>query len=61
MAENQMKDRITDFRLTVLRIFSLFPLTVSVAEPCPMYGKTEFWEDFFCPVCSGQRKRIKRR
>ncbi|MDL1980821.1 MAG: hypothetical protein LWX02_05005 [Deltaproteobacteria bacterium] len=43
MSENQMKNRITDFRLTVLRIFSLFPLTVPVAEPCPMCGKTEFW------------------
>ena len=31
----------------------LFPLTVPVVEPCPRCGKTGFWEDFFCPVCSG--------
>ena len=55
MSENQMKNRITDFRLTVLRIFSFFPLTIPVAEPCPMCGKTEFWENFFhvYPVDTG--------
>jgi len=31
----------------------LFPITVPVIEPCPRCGRTGFWEDFFCPVCSG--------
>jgi len=31
----------------------LFPITVPVAESCPRCGKTGFWENFFCPVCSG--------
>ena len=31
----------------------LFPVTVPVIEPCPRCGKTGFWEDFFCPLCSG--------
>ncbi len=31
----------------------LFPVTVPVVEPCPRCSRTGFWEDFFCPVCSG--------
>jgi molecular chaperone DnaJ len=31
----------------------LFPITVPVIEPCPRCRRTGFWEDFFCPVCSG--------
>jgi len=31
----------------------LFPITVPVIEPCPQCRRTGFWEDFFCPVCSG--------
>jgi len=31
----------------------LFPITVPVLEPCPRCRKTGFWEDFFCPLCSG--------
>ena len=31
----------------------LFPVTVPVAELCSRCGKTGFWENFFCPVCSG--------
>jgi DnaJ-class molecular chaperone len=31
----------------------LFPITVPVIEPCPRCGRTGFWEEFFCPVCSG--------
>jgi DnaJ-class molecular chaperone len=31
----------------------LFPITVPVIDPCPRCGRTGFWEDFFCPVCSG--------
>jgi hypothetical protein len=31
----------------------LFPVMVPVVEPCPRCSKTGFWEDFFCPVCSG--------
>jgi DnaJ-class molecular chaperone len=31
----------------------LFPVTVPVIEPCPRCSKMGFWNDFFCPVCSG--------
>lgn len=31
----------------------LFPITVPVIEPCPRCSKTGFWENFYCPVCSG--------
>jgi len=31
----------------------LFPVTVPLIEPCPRCSRTGFWEDFFCPVCSG--------
>ena len=31
----------------------LFPVTIPVIELCPRCNKTGFWEDFFCPVCSG--------
>jgi len=31
----------------------LFPVSVPVVEPCPRCSKTGFWEDFFCPICSG--------
>jgi molecular chaperone DnaJ len=31
----------------------LFPVTVPVIEPCPRCSKTGYYEDFFCPVCSG--------
>jgi molecular chaperone DnaJ len=31
----------------------LFPITVPVIEPCPRCRRTGFWENFFCPVCSG--------
>ena len=31
----------------------LFPVTVPVIEPCPRCSKAGFWDDFFCPVCSG--------
>jgi len=40
----------------------LFPVTVPIFEPCPRCSKTGFWEDFFCPVCSGYgRVRSERR
>lgn len=31
----------------------LFPVTVPVIEPCPRCSKAGFWDDFFCPICSG--------
>jgi len=31
----------------------LFPVTIPVIESCPTCQKTGFWENFFCPVCSG--------
>jgi len=31
----------------------LFPVAVPVIEPCPRCHKRGYWEDFFCPVCSG--------
>jgi len=31
----------------------LFPVTVPVVEPCPRCSRTGFWDNFFCPVCSG--------
>ena len=31
----------------------LFPVRVPVIEPCSRCGSRGFWEDFFCPVCSG--------
>jgi molecular chaperone DnaJ len=31
----------------------LFPISVPVLEPCPRCKKSGFWEDFFCPLCSG--------
>ena len=31
----------------------LFPATVPVIEPCPRCSKAGFWDDFFCPICSG--------
>jgi len=31
----------------------LYPITISVLEPCPRCGKSGFWDNFFCPVCHG--------
>ena len=31
----------------------LFPITVPIIDPCPQCGKTEIWNQFFCPNCSG--------
>ena len=32
---------------------SLVPLSVPVLEPCPRCMKSGYWDDFFCPLCSG--------
>jgi molecular chaperone DnaJ len=32
----------------------LFPITVPVIEVCPRCPRSGYWEDFFCPVCSGR-------
>jgi molecular chaperone DnaJ len=32
---------------------SLVPLSVPVLEPCPRCRNSGYWDDFFCPICSG--------
>jgi molecular chaperone DnaJ len=40
----------------------LVPLSVPVLEPCPRCRKSGYWEDFYCPFCSGYgRVRSKRK
>jgi len=58
------KGRISDKDLYFEAILSpreaaeggLFPVVVPLDEPCPRCSKTGFWENFFCPVCSGYRR-----